>query len=93
MLVTRDEWCQQDDADRRRLAAPGHTAPVKAVSGLLIPKCTRHFTGFDGKVVALYSRSITMREIQGFLAPRHVVEVSPEFMGDVTDTVVVEVNA
>lgn len=35
---------------------------------LLIPKHQRRFTGFDDKIVAMYARGMTVREIQGFLA-------------------------
>ena len=35
---------------------------------LLIPKHERRFTGFDDKIVAMYARGMTVREIQGFLA-------------------------
>ncbi len=40
---------------------------------LLIPKHERRFTGFDDKIVAMYARGMTVREIQGFLlgAIRH----------------------
>jgi hypothetical protein len=34
---------------------------------LLVPKHARRFTGFDDKIVALYARGLTVREIQGFL--------------------------
>ena len=34
---------------------------------VLIPKHERRFTGFDDKVIAMYARGMTMREIQGFL--------------------------
>ena len=34
---------------------------------LLIPKHERRFTGFDDKIVAVYARGMTVREIQGFL--------------------------
>ncbi len=60
---------------------------------LLIPKHARRFTGFDDKVVALYARGMTMREIQGFLAEQYGVEVSPEFISGVTDAVMAEVTA
>ncbi|GAC1530414.1 MAG: hypothetical protein NVS2B4_09290 [Ramlibacter sp.] len=33
---------------------------------ILIPKHERRFTGFDDKVIAMYARGVTMREIQGF---------------------------
>ncbi|GAB1411715.1 hypothetical protein MASR1M97_04510 [Candidatus Desulfobacillus denitrificans] len=38
----------------------GRFAPI------LIPKHERRFTGFDDKIVAMYARGMTMREIQGF---------------------------
>jgi transposase-like protein len=60
---------------------------------LLIPKHARRFTGFDDKVVALYARGMTVREIQGFLAEQYGVEVSPEFISGVTDAVMAEVTA
>ena len=34
---------------------------------LLIPKHERRFTGFDDKIIALYARGMTVREIRGFL--------------------------
>ena len=34
----------------------------------LIPKHERRFTGFDDKIIAMYARGMTVREIQGFLA-------------------------
>ena len=34
----------------------------------LIGKHERRFTGFDDKVIALYARGLTVREIQAFLA-------------------------
>jgi transposase-like protein len=60
---------------------------------LLIPKHERRFTGFDDKIVAMYARGMTMREIQGFLAEQYGVEVSPEFISSVTDAVMAEVIA
>jgi putative transposase len=60
---------------------------------LLIPKHERHFTGFDDKVVAMYARGMTVREIQGFLAETYGTQVSPEFISTVTDAVMAEVTA
>ena len=60
---------------------------------LLIPKHERRFTGFDDKVVAMYARGMTVREIQGFLLEQYGVEVSPEFISSVTDAVMAEVVA
>ena len=60
---------------------------------LLIPKHERRFTGFDDKIVAMYARGMTIREIQGFLAEQYGTEVSPEFISSVTDAVMAEVAA
>jgi transposase-like protein len=60
---------------------------------LLVPKHARRFTGFDDKVVALYARGLTVREIQGFLLETYGTEVSPDFISTVTDGVLAEVTA
>ena len=59
----------------------------------LIAKHERRFTGFDDKILALYARGMTVREIQGFLADMYAVEVSPDLISTVTDAVVAEVTA
>lgn len=58
-----------------------------------IPKHERRFTGFDDKIIAMYARGMTVREIQGFLAEQYGTEVSPEFISTVTDEVMAEVTA
>ncbi|WP_369823017.1 transposase, partial [Rhizobacter sp. OV335] len=60
---------------------------------LLIPKHERRFTGFDDKIIAMYARGMTVREVQGFLGDQYGVEVSPEFISSVTDAVMAEVGA
>jgi putative transposase len=60
---------------------------------ILIPKHERRFTGFDDKIIAMYARGMTMREIQGFLQESYGVEVSPEFISSVTEAVMAEVTA
>ena len=60
---------------------------------LLIPKHERRFTGFDDKIIAMYARGMTVREIQGFLAEQYGTAVSPEFISSVTDEVMAEVTA
>jgi len=59
----------------------------------LIPKHERRFAGFDDKILALYARGMTVREIQGFLADMYGVDVSPDLISTVTDGVVAEVTA
>ena len=60
---------------------------------LLIPKHARRFTGFDDKIIAMYARGMTVREIQGFLAEQYGTQVSPDFISSVTDEVMAEVTA
>lgn len=59
---------------------------------ILIPKHERRFTGFDDKIIAMYARGMTVREIQAFLAEQYGTEVSPEFISSVTDAVMDEVT-
>ena len=59
---------------------------------LLIPKHERRFTGFDDKIIAMYARGMTVREIQAFLEEQYGVEVSPELISTVTDAVMAEVD-
>ena len=59
----------------------------------LIGKHERRFTGFDDKVIALYARGLTVREIQAFLKEAYAVEVSPDLISTVTDAIVAEVTA
>lgn len=60
---------------------------------ILIPKHERRFTGFDDKIIVMYARGMTVREIQGFLLEQYGTEVSPEFVSSVTDAVMDEVTA
>ena len=64
-----------------------------AFAPILIPKHARRFTGFDDKIVAMYARGMTVREIQGFLAEQYGTQVSPDFISSVTDAVLAEVTA
>ena len=59
----------------------------------LVKKGQRRLEGFDEKVIAMYARGMTVREIQGFLLDQYKVEVSPDFISSVTDAVTEEVTA
>jgi putative transposase len=59
----------------------------------LIGKHERRFTGFDDKIIALYARGLTVREIQAFLAEMYATEVSADFISSVTDAVSAEITA
>lgn len=57
----------------------------------LIAKYQRRFPGFDDKIVSMYARGMTVREIQGHLRELYGVEVSPDLISTVTDAVLDEV--
>jgi putative transposase len=58
----------------------------------LVPKGQTRLDGFDGKIVSLYARGLTVREIQGHLQELYGVEVSPDLISRVTDAVLDEVR-
>ena len=59
----------------------------------LIGKHERHFTGFDDKIIAMYARGMTVREIQAFLSEMYGTDITPDFISGVTDAVHAEVTA
>jgi len=59
----------------------------------LIAKYQRRFPGFDEKIVALYARGMSTRDIQAHLRELYGVEISPELVSAVTDAVLEEVAA
>jgi transposase-like protein len=58
----------------------------------LIAKGQTRFDGFDDKVLSLYARGMTVREIQGHLIELYGTEVSPDLISRVTDAVLDEVR-
>jgi len=56
----------------------------------MIPKNQTHFKGFDQKIISLYSRGMTTRDIQEHLQEIYAVEVSPDLISSVTDGVLEE---
>ena len=59
----------------------------------IIGKHERRFTGFDDKIIALYARGLTVREVQAHLQEMYAVDVSPDLISKVTDGVMAEVTA
>jgi putative transposase len=59
----------------------------------IVPKHERRFAGFDDKILSMYSRGMTTREIQGHLQEIYGVDVSPSLISEVTDAVMEEVKA
>src|SRR5246500_1749858 len=58
----------------------------------LIAKGQTRFDGFDDKILSLYARGMTVREIQGHLSELYGAEVSPDLISRVTDAVLDEVR-
>ena len=59
----------------------------------LIAKYQRRFPGFDEKIVSLYARGLSTREIAGHVLELYGVEVSPDLVSAVTDAVLEEIAA
>ena len=59
----------------------------------LVKKRQTRFDGFDDKILSMYARGMTVREIQGHLEDIYAVEVSPDLISSVTDSVLDEVKA
>jgi putative transposase len=59
----------------------------------ILGKHQTRFEGFDDKILSLYARGMTTREIQGHLQEMYGVEISPTLISDVTDAVLDEVKA
>src|SRR5690349_7747416 len=58
----------------------------------VVPKHKRRVEGFDDKVLALYARGMSTRDIQGHLAELYGTEVSADLISRVTDAVVDELR-
>ena len=58
----------------------------------LIAKYRRRFPGFDDKIIALYARGMSTRDIQGHVRELYGIEVSPDLVSAVTDSVIDEVT-
>jgi transposase-like protein len=59
----------------------------------LVRKGQKRFDGFDEKIIAMYARGMTVREIQGFLQDQYKVEVSPDLISTVTNAVLEDMKA
>jgi putative transposase len=58
----------------------------------IVKKGQRRFTGFDDKILSMYARGMTTRDIQSHLQEIYNVEVSPELISSVTAEVMEEVK-
>jgi len=58
----------------------------------ILPKHQTRFTGFDDKIISMYARGMTTREIESHLKEIYGVDVSPALISQVTDAVSEEVK-
>jgi putative transposase len=58
----------------------------------IVGKRQTRFTGFDDKILSMYARGMSTREIQGHLQEIYGIEVSPTLISTVTEAVVEEVK-
>jgi len=59
----------------------------------LIGKHQTRWSGFDDKIISLYARGMTVREIKSHLEEMYGAEVSPTLISSVTDAVMEEAKA
>ena len=59
----------------------------------IVPKGKRRFAGFDEKIIALYARGLSVRDIQAHLAEIYGVDVGHDLISRVTDAVLEDVRA
>jgi len=60
---------------------------------MMVAKNQTRWTGFDDKILSMYARGMSTREIQGHLQEIYKVEVSPALISQVTEEVMEEVKA
>jgi putative transposase len=99
-LVTNDAGNTRNGKSKKTLKGDFGALPISIPrdrEGTFEPQLiTRHqtrWTGFDDKILSLYSRGLTVREIQQHLQEMYGAEVSPTLISSVTDAVMDEVKA
>ena len=60
--------------------------------GGLIAKYQRRFPDFDDKIISMYARGMTVREIRGHLEDLYGIDVSPDLISTITDAVLEAVS-
>jgi putative transposase len=78
------------DDDTLTLAIPRDRAGT--FEPQLVPKHVRRLPGFDQKVLSLYARGMTVREIQAHLEELYQIAIAPSVISTVTDAVIDEVT-
>ena len=80
----------QGDSGRMRITTPRDRDGT--FEPLLIPKHQRRLAGFDEKILAMYAKGMSTRDIQELVQTLYDVELSPTLISSVTDTVDQEVT-
>ncbi len=78
------------DGDALTLDIPRDRAGTFAPQ--LVPKHVRRLPGFDDKVLSLYGRGVTVRDIRAHLEELYQVEIAPSVISTITDAVLEEVT-
>jgi putative transposase len=60
---------------------------------IIVPKHQRRLPGFDEKILALYAKGMTTRDIQSIVKELYGVEVSPTLISEITSDLDAEVTA
>lgn len=58
----------------------------------IVPKGKTHFDGFDDIIISLYTRGMSIRDIQDHIKKLYQVDVSPDLISNVTDAVLEEIT-
>ena len=59
----------------------------------LIPKHQRRLNGFNDLIISLIARGMTTRDVQAHIADVYQVEISPELVSTITDSILRELRA
>lgn len=59
----------------------------------LVKKHQTRFTGFDDKILSMYARGMSARDIQAHLSEMYGTDIAPSLVSSVTDAVVDEISA
>jgi len=59
----------------------------------LIPKYQRRLNGFNDLIISLIARGMTTRDVQAHIADVYQVEISPELVSKITDSILPELRA
>ena len=57
----------------------------------IVKKGQKRFTGFDDKIISMYARGMTVREIQAHIEEIYGVDISHEMISNITDSIIDEI--